>query len=70
MATEKRMSKKGIEYQKVMVDDDLALQNEFKAAGYSSMPVVRAEKAGQKVMEFAGFSEERLNQLRSLITAS
>lgn len=70
LAAEKRLNKKGIRYQKVMIDEDQARLDELRAAGHSTMPVVRAEREGQKVMEFSGFSEERINQLRSLIQAS
>lgn len=69
-AAEMRLAKKGIRYQKVIIDEDQARLDELRAAGHSTFPVVRAEKEGQKVMEFAGFSEERINQLRSLIQAS
>jgi glutaredoxin len=69
-ATEKRLSHKGIRYRKVLIDEDRVRQEELRAAGFLTVPVVRAEKAGQKVMEFAGFSDERINQLRSLIQAS
>ncbi len=70
IATEKWFSRKGIRYQKVMIDDDEKTQEEFRAAGYRSMPVVRLEKAGQKVLEFAGFSDQRISELHSLIKAS
>ncbi len=59
-ATEISFRRKGIEVNKVRLDESAEAVEYIKSLGYESAPVVVVEKDGQVVDHWCGFFEERI----------
>jgi glutaredoxin-like protein NrdH len=67
-ATEISMRRKGIEAVKIRVDLDAEAMEYIKSLGYTEAPVTVVTDDGRVVDHWSGFSEEKIDGLRDLVT--
>lgn len=58
------MSRKGIDFVKVRLDEDPSAMDIVKKLGYTSAPVVVVEEDGKVVDHWSGFSETKIAALK------
>lgn len=68
-ATEKRLTSKGVEFHKIMLNETPEAMDVVKELGYASAPVVVIEEDGEIVDHWSGFSDSKIEGLANKAVA-
>jgi glutaredoxin-like protein NrdH len=68
-AVEISMRRKGIEAEKVLVNQDAEALEFIKSLGYTEAPVIVVREGGEIIDHWCGFSEEKMAALKMLVAA-